>query len=455
MRIIVIGAGQVGSAITGAMATEHADVVVIDLREEKLRELRDRYDIQTVRGSGSNPWVLADAGVESADIIVAVTDSDEVNMVASAIAGLKAPLAIKVARIREKSFVEDEMILGKSGFNVDYPINPELVAVDRIIDILGVPIACDVALCGKDLRLVGIRLPHGSPLDGLTLAQLRGRAPDLRILATTRVRAGETAVPRGTDDMKGGDTLYVVVHPEDLEQTAKLFELTWRPAKRITIAGGTGIGALLARRLEAMGRRNVKLIEEDHQRALELAEGFDNVLVLRGSPTDESLLLEENIRDCDVFIAALPEEETNVMAALNAKRLGAHRVIAITNKLAYLPIIEDAGIDSVVSQRALAIGTILQHTRKGKVKAVIPYGDAGQAEAIEFEALDTSDAIGKPLKDVRFPEGAIVGALMRDGKAIIPGGDDVIMPGDNVFIFATKRAIPKIEKMMSVKLGFF
>lgn len=455
MRIIVIGAGQVGSAITGAMATEHADVVVIDLREEKLRELRDRYDIQTVRGSGSNPWVLADAGVESADIIVAVTDSDEVNMVACAIAGLKAPLAIKVARIREKSFVEDEMILGKSGFNVDHPINPELVAVDRIIDIIDVPIACDVALCGKDLRLVGIRLPQASPLDGLTLAQLRDRAPDLRILATTRVRAGETAVPRGTDDMKGGDTLYVVVHPEDLEQTAKLFELTWRPAKRITIAGGTGIGALLARRLEATGRRNVKLIEEDHQRALELAEGFDNVLVLRGSPTDESLLLEENIRDCDVFIAALPEEETNVMAALNAKRLGAHRVIALTNKLAYLPIIEDAGIDAVVSPRALAIGTILHHTRKGKVKAVILYGDAGQAEAIEFEALDTSDAVGKPLKDVRFPEGAIVGALMRDGKAIIPGGNDVIMPGDNVFIFATKRAIPKIEKMMSVKLGFF
>jgi trk system potassium uptake protein TrkA len=143
------------------------------------------------------------------------------------------------------------------------------------------------------------------------------------------------------------------------------------------------------------------------------------------------------------------------MAALNAKRLGAHRVIALTNKLAYIPIIENAGIDAVVSPRALAIGTMLHHARKGKVKAVIPYGDAGQAEAIEFEALDTSDAVGKPLKDLRFPEGAIVGALMRDGETIIPDGDDVIMPGDNVFVFATKRAIPKIEKMMSVKLGFF
>ena len=455
MRIIVIGAGQVGSAITGAMATEHADVVVIDLREEKLKTLRDRYDIQTVCGSGSTPWVLGDAGVESADIVVAVTDSDEVNMVASAIAGMKAPLAIKVARIREKSFLEDCTVLGKGGFQVDHPINPELVAADRITDILDVPIASDVALCGKDLRLVGIRLPNGSPLDGLTLVQLRAKAPDLRILATTRVRAGETTVPRGTDDLRSGDTLYVVVHPADLEETAKLFEMTWRPAKRITIAGGTGIGALLAKRLEAAGRRNVKLIESDHQRALELAEGFDNVLVLQGSPTDESLLLEENIRDCDVFIAALPEEETNVMAALNAKRLGAHRVIALTNKLAYIPIIENAGIDAVVSPRALAIGTMLHHARKGKVKAVIPYGDAGQAEAIEFEALDTSETVGKPLKDVRFPEGAIVGALMRDGETIIPDGDDVIMPGDNVFVFATKRAIPKIEKMMSVKLGFF
>ncbi len=292
-------------------------------------------------------------------------------------------------------------------------------------------------------------------LEGETLAGLRTMAPDLKILAATRVRAQEAIVPRGTDDLRCGDTLYMVVRPEDLPAVARLFHLPWRPARRVTIAGGSGIGSMLAEHLEASGRLQVKLIESDPTRAVELAESFDRTLVLQGSPTDESLLLEENIRDCDVFIAALHEEETNVMAALNAKRLGAHRVIALTNKISYIPIIENAGVDAVVSPRALAIGTMLQHVRKGKVKAVIPYGTAGQAEAIEFEALPTSAAVGKPLKDVKFPEGAIVGALIRDDIAIIPGGDDEIVPGDDVFVFAHKKAIPKIEKMMAVKLDFF
>lgn len=455
MRVVIIGAGQVGSAITATLAGEKADVVAVDTVEDRLKELRDLHDIQTICGSGSNPVVLSEAGVESADMIVAVTDSDEVNMVAAAIAGMKAPHAIKVARIRETALVRDTDILGPKGFKVDHPINPELVAARRIAEIVRVPVASDVAECGPGLNLVGLRLPEGSPIEGYTFAQLRALTPDLKVLAATRVRGGETIVPRGTDDLRAGDTLYLVVDPEDLPGVAAMFHLTWRPTKRVTIAGGTGIGALVAGDLEKEGKLQIKLIESNPKRAVELAESFDRVLVLQGSPTDESLLLEENIRDCDVFIAALPEEEANVMAALNAKRLGAHRVIALTNKLSYVPIIENAGVDAVVSTRALAIGTMLQHVRKGKVKAVIPYGDLGQAEAIEFEALETAPAIGKPLKDVGFPEGAIVGVLIRDGEAIIPGGDDIVMPGDHVFVFAHKKAIPKIEKLMSVKLDFF
>ncbi|MCP4600610.1 MAG: Trk system potassium transporter TrkA [Proteobacteria bacterium] len=455
MRVIIIGAGQVGSAITGALAGERADVVAVDLIEDLLKDLRDLYDIQTICGSGSNPLVLAEAGVESADMIVAVTDSDEVNMVASAIARLRAPHAIKVARVRERAFLEDEAVLGKGGFGVDHAINPELVAAERIHQILNVPFAVDVADCGHGLKLIGIRLPEGTELEGCTFAKLRSLHPDLKMLVTTRIRQGECHVPSGSDDIRGGDTLFAVSRPEDLPSVAELFHFTWRPVKRVTVAGGSGIAAILAERLENQERCQVKLIESDITRANALAESLERVLVLRGNPTDENLLLEENIRDCDVFVAALPEAEMNVMAALNAKRLGAHRVIALTDKLNYIPIIENAGVDAVVSPRALAIGTILHHIRRGKVKAVIPYGHASQAEAIAFEALQTSQAVGKSLKDVRFPEGAIVGALIRDGRAIIPGGNDIIQPGDDVFVFATKSVIPKLERLMAVRLEFF
>ncbi|MDJ0765691.1 MAG: Trk system potassium transporter TrkA [Myxococcota bacterium] len=455
MRVIIIGAGQVGSAITGALAGEQADVVAIDLVEEQLRELRDMFDIQTLCGSGSNPKLLAEARVDAADMIVAVTDSDEVNMVACAIARLRAPHAIRVARVRERAFLADAAVLGEGGFGVDHAINPELVTAERIREILKVPFATDVADCGPGLKLIGIRIPEGSSLEGRTFAELRSMIPEVRILVTTRIRSGKIRVPGGSDDIRGGDTLFAVSRPEDMERVAALFQFSWRPAKRVTIAGGSGAGRILAERLERSSRYTIKLIEPDADRANALAETLDNVLVLKGNPTDENLLVEENIRDCDVFIAALREAETNVMTALNAKRLGAHRVIALTDKLSYIPIIENAGVDAVVSPRALAIGTILHHIRKGKVKAVIPYGHAAQAEAIAFEALQTSQAVGKPLKAVRFPDGAIVGALIREGRAIIPGGDDMILPGDDVFFFATKSAIPKLERLMAVRLEFF
>lgn len=444
-----------GSAITEALSAEKIDVVAVDLRESRLQPLADRFDIQTITGSGSNPQVLSQAGVESADMLVAVTDADEVNMVACTIAKRRAPHAIKVARIRQRELIEAGDVGPDSSFGVDYAINPELVAAERLLEILEVPFASDVADLGYGLKLVGMRLPHGLPVNGLTFAELRKAAPDIKTIITTRIRQGTAIVPRGNDDIQGDDTLFLVGAPDDLPKVAQMFRLPWLPARRITIAGGYGIGALLATRLEGSGRRSIKLIETDPERANLLAQSFERVLVLEGSATDESLLLEENIRECDVFIAALPEAETNVMAALNAKRLGAGRVIALTDKTSYIPIIRSVGVDAVVSPRALAIGTILQHIRKGKVKAVVPYGDGGQAEAIRFEALETSAAVSQPLKDVHFPHGAIVGAIIRGGKALIPGGNDTLEAGDEVLVFAMKSAIPKLEKLMTVRLDFF
>lgn len=455
MRAVIVGTGQVGFAIIGALSGENADVVAIDVSEINLEMAREQFDIQTICGSGSNPVNLIDAGIASADMLVAVTDSDEVNMVACSIAAMKAPHAIRVARIRETAFLNDESVLGEDGFRITHAINPEMVTAKRLIDILQVPIATDVAELDGGLQLVGIRVPAIAAACGNSFAALRNMAPELKMLVTTRIREGESIVPKGGDDLRAGDVLYTVISPEDLPALATLFNMPWRPSKRITIAGGTGVGFMLAKQLESSSKSSIKLIESDSARANELAMSLSKILVLQGFPTDENLLLEENIRDCDVFIAALKDEEANVMAALNAKRLGAHRVITLTNKTGYIPIIENAGVDAVVSPQALAIGTILRYVRKGRVKSVTPYGLAGKAEIIEFEALETAKIVGKPLKEVKMPSSAIIGALIRNGRGIIPGGNDVIQPGDRVFVFTEKEAIKKLEKLISVSLNFF
>ena len=455
MRAVIVGTGQVGFAIIGALSGENADVVAIDTCEENLGIVREQFDIQTISGSGSNPVNLKDAGIASADMLVAVTNSDEVNMVACAIAAMKAPHAIRVARIREKAFLKDESIFGEEGFRVTHAINPEMVTAKRLMDILQVPIATDVADLGNGLQLIGIRVPGHSKVCGKSFAAIRNLKPELKMLVTTRIRHGESIVPKGNDDVEAGDVLYTVIAPSDLPTLAELFDMPWGSSKRITIAGGTGIGFTLAKELDTSTKSNIKLIESDPVRANELAMSLKRILVLQGFPTDENLLLEENIRDCDVFVAALRDEEANVMAALNAKRLGAHRVITLTNKTGYIPIIENAGVDAVVSPQALAIGTILHYVRQGRVNSVTPYGLAGKAEMIEFEALETAKVVGQPLKDVKMPHSAIIGALIRDGEAIIPGGNDIIQPGDRVFVFTEKEAIKKLEKLMSVSLDFF
>ncbi len=455
MRALVIGTGRVGFAIIEALASERADVVAIDTNEQNLDAVRELFDIQTITGSGSNPANLRNAGVASADMIVAVTNSDEVNMVACKIASKEAPYSVRVARIRETAFLHDEILSSDAGFAITHPINPEVVTSDRILKIINAPVAIDVADLGYGMQLIGVKISKDSIVAKKTFADIRNIAPELKMLVTTRIRNSVSIVPNGDDDVLADDILYIVIDPKDFEQMAHIFGLKWNPAKKIIIAGGRGIGQTLATKLDTLKTFNVKLIEPDELIASRLAESFSKVLVLQGSATDENLLVEENIKDCDVFVSALPEEEANVMAALNAKRLGAGKIIVLTSKPTYIPIIENSGVDAVVSPQALAIGTILQHMRKGRIKSVTPYGHAGKAEIIQFEALDSAKAVGKPLKNVPIPSSAIVGMLVRDNQAIIPGGNDMILPGDSVFMFAEKSAIKKLEQLMAVSMGFF
>jgi len=453
MRVIVIGAGEVGTAIATALSSEGKDVVVIDRNEELLRALAEHIDVQILHGSGSNPSLLREAGVEGASLVVAVTDRDEVNIVACMVTSAYSPHAIKIARIRELSFEKDERLLGSSGIGVDHAINPEVMAADRVIRTVEIPFAVDVlSFANGRLKLIGVRIDEQSPVAGRKLKELP-QLPGPRILFAARVRNKTTIVPNGDDDIAPRDVFYAIATDESLPLMSKALSVPWKPSKRIIIAGGTAIGLYLAHRLE--DSCSVKLIEQDHERAEELAEKLDRTVVLHGMPTDESLLIEENIRDCDMFISAGQQEELNVISALNAKRLGAKRVVTLTNRTSYVPLIASAGVDIVISPRAVAISSILQYIRRGKVLSVRSFGEQQQAEAIEFEALETASIVGPKLMDSGFPRNAIVGAIMRDSETIIPTGEDIVEPGDRVLVFVLREAVPKVEKAMSVKLEYF
>ncbi|MCK9522646.1 MAG: Trk system potassium transporter TrkA [Proteobacteria bacterium] len=455
MQAVVIGAGEVGSAIVGALTAENVVVVAIDQDQQKLDVLNDAYDIQTVCGSGSDPETFRSAQIQDADLIVAVTDSDEVNIVSCAVSRLCSPLARRVARIRSESLFSSMAALEPLGFRIEFPINPERLAAERLQRIVASPFAIDVVDFGSELSLLGVRVPAQAAIVGKTFSELRAALPHPPLLVAARIRDNQVRIPRGNDDIRSGDLLYVVMDPNDTAALAQMLALPSRHTDRVFIAGGTGIGEILARTLETTTKMSVKLIEADAEQADKLAEGFDRTLVLHGSPTNENLLREENIRECDAFVAALPEEEINVLVALNAHRLGARRVIALSNQTAYIPIIFKSGIDAVVSPKALAISTILQHIRTGSVRRVLTFSMGGDMLIIEFEAVPTSEVVGHPLHTLRFPDGALVGAIIRDNRPIIPDGNEVLQPGDRVFIFAQHKAVKRLEKMMAVSFDFF
>lgn len=454
MRVIIVGAGEVGTNIAAALAAEGQDVVVMDRDARKVRELRERLDVQAFQGSGSSPSVLLSAGLASADMLLAVTDGDEVNIVACLIAASHAPHIITVARIRSEEFVRDEKVLGKAGLGIEHVINPELATAERIIRLLALPGANDlVEFEGGALRLVAVRVPPTSALVGRRFVDLAGLSPRRRILFAARVRDAECIIPSGADNIAAGDLLYAVGEPGTLEPVADLVGIPLDPVRRITIAGGSNIGRILAQKLESAGYQ-VKLIEQEEARAQELAETLQKTVVLHGAATDTGLLLEENIQDCHAFLSVMRDDEVNVVAALHAKSLGARRVISLTRRPEFVPLISRAGVDSVISPRQVAVSSILHFVRKGRVVRVTPFA-AGGAEAIEFEALETAEVVGKPLKTVHFPRNALVGAVVRRGQVIVASGDTIIEAGDRVLVVALKSAIAKLQKVFEVKLEYF
>ena len=454
MKIVIIGAGEVGFHIASHLTLENKEVVVIDKNADAIRRVSDNLDVQVIQGSGSSPVVLEEAGIRNAEIILAVTDSDEANLVACLVANMLSPSTQKLARVRDGDFDQYHDHFRESAPHIDTIINPEIEVVKTIESMLSVPGAADVGeLADGRIKFVGIYLDKNSPLAGVRLAEIPHKITHVRLLIAAVVREEELIIPRGNDYLMPGDLVYFISEEDKLRETLAVFDKYDQPLKRALIVGGGNIGFRLARRLEG-NSIYCKLIENNPDRCAEIAEKLNRTVVLCGDGSDQALLAEENIQDMDVVITVTNNEETNILTSLLATRMGAKKSITKISRFSYFPLMKTIGIEQVVSTRLSAINTLLQHIRKGKVLSDISI-KGEQAEVMEALALETSDIVDKPLKQISFPKGAIVTGIIRNDDIIIPTGESVIRPEDRVIILARRQAIPKVEKILSVKLEYF
>ena len=454
MRVIVIGAGEVGYNISDILSKEGNDIIIIDKDEERLKAVSENLDVQTIVGSGSSPQVLKKAKLSQAEMIVAVTDSDETNIVACLLASAQSTSPFKIARIRNPDLNRDSALFDKNHLNIDLCINPEREAVNDVINLMEYSGASDVIdFAGGRVKLVSFYIDSDCVAVGKNLQQLREMYGEGVLLASI-TRGDDPIIPSGKTIIKEKDHLFIFARSEDVRDVLKFFGKTAEPSERVFILGGDDIALMLAELLEKKGVDTIKIIEKKQDRCEMLASKLNRTICLHGDGTSQDLLKEENIKDADYFVAVTSDEEENILGALLAKQLGAKKAISLVNKADYNHLVPMIGIDGVMNPRRATIGKILHFIRKGKVISATPLGDE-KAEAVEFIALETSDITNTPLQDIKFPKGTIIGAIIRNDEVIIPEGKSVILPGDHVILVALRSSIPQVEKILTVKLDYF
>lgn len=454
MKIVIVGAGDVGFNIASHLALEDKDVVVIDIDPDAIRRVSDNLDVQVINGSGSSPVILEEAGIKGAEILLAVTDSDETNLVACLVASIISPVTKKLARIRDADYDEFHDTFREHAPNIDTIINPEIEVVKTIDKLMTIPGAVDVGeFADGRVKFVGIRLDPSTRLDGVRLSDISATIGQQAPLIAAIVRNEELIIPGGNDKLRAGDLVYFISEADKLLKALSVFDKHAEPIRRVLIVGGGRIGFRLASLLE---ERSVytKIVEKDASCCTELAEKLNKTVVLHGDGSDLELLRQENVQDMDVVITLTNDEETNIISSLLAKRMGVRKTITRISKLSYFPLMSMIGLEQVVSPRHSAINTILQHIRRGKVLSAMSIKDQ-QAEVMEAVAMETSDIVGKPLKRVSLPPGVLVACIIHKDEIIIPTGESVIKPDDRIIIFASRKAIPKIEKILAVRLEYF
>ncbi len=457
MKIVILGAGQVGASVAENLVRESNDITVVDIDSAKLQTLQDRFDLRTVHGFGSHPAVLRQAGIEDADMLLAVTQSDETNLVACKLAATLFNTPTKIARIRCTDYLSREDLFSAENFAVDYIISPEEVLTDYIHKLIDYPEALQVLdFAGGKVRLAAVRAFHGGPLVGHGLQYLRKHMPHIDTRVAAIFRQDRPIIPEGKTVIEAGDEVFFVAAAENIRLVMREMRHLDKAAKRVMIVGGGNIGRRLAKHLEQ--RYQVKLIDHNKQNSQRLAAELSKTLVLFGDATDGDLLQAENVEDMDVFCALTNDDEDNIMAALLAKKMGARKVIALINRSAYVDLVESGRIDIAISPAQATIGSLLAHVRRGDMAVVhsLRRGAAEALEAIAHGDASTSRVVGRRVEEISLPKGATIGAIVRGEQVIIAHHDTVIESEDHVIIFVVnKQMISKVEKLFQVGIGFF
>ena len=457
MNIVILGAGQVGSSLARNLASEDNDITIIDSDKATLRDLREKLDVHTKHGHAAHPDVLEQANVNDADMLIAVTNSDEVNMMACQIAYSLFRTPTRIARVRAAGYLQHPELFTPELIPVDVLISPEQLITDHIYRLISNPGTLQVIdFAGGTVRLVSVKAFHEGPLVGHPISDLGQNLPEVKVRVVAIFRQGKAIIPSGTTIIEANDEIFVVASAQHVRAVVSELRSVDRPYKRIMIAGGGNVGRRLADALED-GRYQVKIIEKSPAIANDLAETLNKAIVLEGDAADEALLIEENISDVDIFCALTNDDEANILSAMLAKRLGARKVMSLVNRTVYVDLVESANIDHAVSPQQITIGALLAHVRGGDIASVHSLRK-GAAEVIEVVAhgdKQNSRVVGRRRVDLKLPPGATVAAIVRDNKFIEPHQDLVIEEDDHVILFLTdKRYISAIEKMFQVGVGY-
>ncbi|MDQ7015007.1 MAG: Trk system potassium transporter TrkA [Gammaproteobacteria bacterium] len=456
MKIIILGAGQVGSSVAYNLAREGNDITVVDVDNDILQELRDKMDIGTVCGVGSHPEVLRRAGADDADMLLAVTNSDEVNMIACQVAATLFHTPTKIARLRAREYLREPLLFAPDALPIDVLISPEQIVTNYVQRLIEYPGALQVLdFAGGRVRLVAVKAYYGGPLVGHELRTLKEHMPNAENRVAAIFRNGRAILPNGNTVIEADDEVFFVAAKEHILAVMSELRHLDKPVKRIMIAGGGNIGRNLAMTLENDYR--VKIIESNARQAHHLAENLDRAIVLLGDAADRELLLEENIEDTDIFCAVTNDDEANILSAMLAKRMGATKVMALINKPAYVDLVESGIIDIAISPQQVTIGTLLTHVRRGDVVAVhsLRRGAAEAIEAVAHGDRKTSKVVGRRLDALKLPKGTSIGALVRGEEVLIAHDDVVIEAEDHVILFLVdKSRIQEVEQLFQVAVTF-